>query len=103
MAKSYLKIIEERRKINPRAKYYSFLHQRLMQTKDDSPELLFTKHFFPFIIKEAGAWIYMAIFERFTFRLMKDFRRLVPVFIKKREMVRQRTKISNAEMEKWFE
>lgn len=103
MAKSYLKIIEERRKINPRAKYYSFLHQRLMQIKDDSPNLLFTKHSSSFIIKEAGAWIYMAIFERFTFRLIKDFRRLVPVFLKKRELVKARTKITDAEMERWFE
>lgn len=102
MAKSFIKIIEERRKINPRAKYYSFLHQRLMQIKDDSRELLFTKHFFPFMIKEIGAWIYMAIFERFTFRLVKDFRRLVPVFRRKRQMVKERTKISDSEMEKWF-
>lgn len=103
MAKNYLKIIEERKKINPRAKYYSFLHQRLMQIKDDSPSLLFTKHFPAFIIKEIGAWGYMAIFERFTFRLIKDFYRLVPVFIKKRQMVRERTKVGDAEMAKWFE
>jgi len=103
MAKSFIKIIQERRKINPRAKYYSFLHQRLMQIKDDSPSLLFTKHFFPFIIKEVGAWGYMAIFERFTFRLIKDFRRLVPVFVKKRQLVKERTKITDAEMVKWFE
>jgi len=102
MAKNYIKIIQERRKINPRAKYYSFLHQRLMQIKDDSPKLLFTKHASSFIIKEVGAWIYMAIFERFTFRLIKDFRRLVPVFLKKRELVKARTKISDEEMGKWF-
>lgn len=102
MARSYVKIIEERRKINPRAKYYSFLHQRLMQIKDDSPSLLFTKHFFPFIIKEAGAWIYMSVFERFTFRLIKDFRHMVPIFLMKRELVKERTKVTDAEMEKWF-
>lgn len=102
MAKNYFTIIQERRKINPRAKYYSFLHQRLMQIKDDSPALLFTKHGVPFIIKEVGAWGYMAIFERFTFRLAKDFRRLVPVFQKKRQLVKERTKITDADMEKWF-
>lgn len=103
MAKSYLKIIEERKKINPRAKYYSFLHQRLMQIKDDSPSLLFTKHAAAFIIKEVGAWGYMMIFERFTFRLIKDFYRLVPVFVKKRKLVKERTKVADADMEKWFE
>ncbi|MDD3190470.1 MAG: glycosyltransferase family 2 protein [Candidatus Pacebacteria bacterium] len=103
MAKNYIKIIQERRKIGLRAKYFSFLHQRLMQIKDDSPSLLFTKHFFPFIIKEIGAWGYMAIFERFTFKLIKDFRRLVPVFVEKRKLVKERTKITDADIEKWFE
>jgi GT2 family glycosyltransferase len=102
MARNFIRIIEERRKINPRAKYYSFLHQRLMQIKDDSGNLLFTKHLLPFMMKEIGAWIYMMIFERFTLRLMKDFRRLVPIFIRKRKMVRERTRITDAEMEKWF-
>jgi hypothetical protein len=45
----------------------------------------------------------MAVFEHFTLRLMKDFRRLVPVFIMKRELVKERTRITDAEMEKWFE
>lgn len=102
MARSFLKIIAERRKINPRAKYYSFLHQRLMQIKDDSPSLLFTKHLAAFTIKETGAWIYMMVFERFTFRLFKDFRRLVPVFLQKRQLVKERTTITDREMEKWF-
>jgi hypothetical protein len=35
--------------------------------------------------------------------LIKDFRRLVPVFMKKRKLVKERTKITDAEMEKWFE
>lgn len=102
MAKSYIKIIEERRKINPRAKYYSFLHQRLMQIKDDYPELLFKKHFKEFIVKEVGAWGYMIIFERFTFRLAKDFYRLVPLFVKKRKLVMAKAKVSSEEMAKWF-
>lgn len=102
MATNFLKIIQERRKINPRAKYYSFLHQRLMQIKDDAPSLLFTKHFLPFTIKEIGAWVYMAVFERFTWRLLGDFRRLVPVFVKKRQLVKERTKLTDREMERWF-
>jgi GT2 family glycosyltransferase len=102
MAKSYVKIIQERRKINPRAKYYSFLHQRLMQIKDDYPENLFKKHFREFIVKEVGAWGYMMIFERFTFRLAKDFYRLVPLFVKKRKLVMAKAKATPEEMAKWF-
>lgn len=103
MAKSYLDIIKERRKINVRAKYLSFKHQRLMQIKNDFPSLLFTKHFFSFIMKEIGAWFYMAIFERFIFSILKDLYRDIPVFLKKRKMVMAKKKIGAKEMEKWFE
>lgn len=103
MANSYRQIIAERRKINPNAKYYSFLHQRLMQIKDDYPSLLFGQHFTKFIVKELGAWAYMAVFERFTWRLLKDFRRLVPLFVKKRKLVMERAKVGPQEIGKWFE
>ena len=99
MAKSYLDIIKERRKINVRAKYLSFKHQRLMQIKNDFPSLLFTKHF---LIKEIGAWAYMMIFERFTFRVLKDLYHDVPLFLKKRKMVMAKKRVGAREMEKWF-
>ena len=101
-AKNYLGIIKERRKINTRAKYLSFKHQRLMQIKDDFPSLLFTKHFPRFIVKEVGAWIYMTVFERFTFRILKDLYKDIPLFIKKRKMVMAKKRVSAKEMEKWF-
>ncbi len=103
MAKNYIDIIRERRKINKRAKYFSFKHQRLMQIKDDFPSLLFTKHFFSFIIKEVGAWVYMAIFERFTFSVLKDLYRDIPIFLEKRKMVMAKKRVGAKEMEKWFE
>ncbi len=102
MAKNYIDIIKERRKINNFAKYLSFKHQRLMQIKNDSPSLLFTKHFSQFIIKELGAWVYMIIFERFLFRTLKDLYRDVPLFLKKRKIVMAKKKISVKEMERWF-
>ncbi|MEA1937041.1 MAG: glycosyltransferase family 2 protein [Patescibacteria group bacterium] len=102
-AKNYFDIIRERRKINNFAKYLSFKHQRLMQIKNDFPSLLFIKHFPRFIIKEIGAWIYMAIFERFTFRILKDLYRDLPLFFKKRKMVMAKKRVGVKEMEKWFE
>ena len=102
MAKSYIDIIKERRKINKKAKFFSFKHQRLMQIKNDFPSLLFTKHFPRFIIKEIGAWIYMMIFERFTLRILKDLYRDIPLFLKKRKMVMAKKRIGTREMEKWF-
>ena len=102
MAKSYLDIIKERRKINIRAKYLSFKHQRLMQIKNDFPSLLFIRHFPQFIIKEIGAWTYMIIFERFLFKTLKDLYRDIPIFLKKRKMVMTKKRVSVKEMEKWF-
>jgi len=102
MANNYIDIIKERRKINNFAKYLSFKHQRLMQIKNDFPSLLFTKHFPRFIIKELGAWAYMAIFERFTFKILKDLYRDIPVFLKKRKIVMARRRVSAKEMERWF-
>ena len=102
MAKSYVDIIKERRKINVRAKYLSFKHQRLMQIKDDFPSLLFTKHLPRFIIKEVGAWAYMMIFERFTIKVLKDLYHDVPLFLKKRKMVMAKKRVGAKEMEKWF-
>ena len=102
MAKNYIDIIKERRKISNRAKFFSFKHQRLMQIKDDFPSLLFTKHFPRFIVKEVGAWIYMTVFERFTFGILRDLYKDIPLFIKKRKMVMAKKKVSAKEMEKWF-
>jgi len=102
MAKNYFDIIKERRKINNFAKYLSFKHQRLMQIKNDFPSLLFTKHLPQFMIKEVGAWIYMAIFERFTFRVLKDLYRDVPLFLKKRKLVMKKKRVGAKEMERWF-
>ena len=103
MAKNYINIIKERRKINNFAKYLSFKHQRLMQIKNDFPSLLFVKHFPQFIIKEIGAWIYMAIFERFAFKVLKDLYKDIPLFLKKRKMVMSKKRVSVREMERWFE
>jgi GT2 family glycosyltransferase len=102
MAKSYLSIIKERRKINKRAKYLSFKHQRLMQIKNDFISLLFIKHFPQFITKEIGAWVYMAIFERFAWQVLKDLYRNIPLFLKKRKIVMDRKRVSVKEMERWF-
>lgn len=102
MANNYVDIIKERRKINNFAKYLSFKHQRLMQIKNDFPSLLFTKHLPQFMIKEIGAWIYMMIFERFTFKILKDLYRDIPLFLKKRKMVMKKKRVGVREMEKWF-
>ncbi len=103
MAESYIDIIRERRKINNAAKYLSSKHQRLMQIKNDFPSLLFGKHFFKFVPKEIGAWIYTAIFEGFAWKALKDIWRSAPIFLEKRKMVMAKKKVGAKEMERWFE
>jgi len=102
MANNYLEIIKERRKINNFAKYLSFKHQRLMQIKNDFPSLLFIKHLPQFIIKEIGAWIYIVIFEKSIFKILKDLYNDVPLFFKKRKIVMAKKRVNAKEMEKWF-
>lgn len=102
MAVNYIDIIKERRKISAKAKYFSFKHQRLMQIKNEMPILL-ARHFGEFAIKEIGAWIYMIFFERFALRVLGDFFRTVPKFLKKRKMVMKSKKVAADEMERWFE
>lgn len=103
MAKKYIDIIRERRKINNAAKYLSSRHQRLMQIKNDFPSLLFVKHFFQFVPKETGAWIYTAIFEGFARKVLKDLYRDAPIFLEKRKMVMAKKRVRAKEMERWFE
>lgn len=102
MAKNYIDIIKERRKINNAAKYLSSKHQRLMQIKNDFPSLLFGKHFFEFIPKEIGAWIYTAVFEGFALKVLKDIYRNAPVFLEKRKMIMAKKRVGAKEMERWF-
>ncbi len=102
MAKSYIDIIRERRKINSAAKYLSSKHQRLMQIKNDFPSLLFGKHFFEFVPKEIGAWIYTAVFEGFALKLLKDIWRGALIFLEKRKMVMAKKRVGAKEMERWF-
>jgi len=102
MANNYFDIIKERRKINDFAKYLSFKHQRLMQIKNDFPSLLFIKHFPQFMIKEIGAWVYIIIFEKSIFKILKDLYCDIPLFLKKRKLVMAKKRVSKKEIEKWF-
>ncbi len=103
MAESYIGIIRERRKISNTAKYLSSKHQRLMQIKNDFPSLLFISHFFKFIPKEIGAWVYTAIFEGFAWKALKDIWRDAPIFLEKRKIIMAKKRVGAKEMEKWFE
>jgi len=101
-AVNYFGMIKERLKINKFAKYLSFKNQRLMQIKNEQPVLLF-EHLLWFLPKEIASWIYVILFERYTWKAIRDLFRQAPRAWQKREVIMVQKKVSAKEMEKWFE
>jgi len=97
----YIGIIKERLKINQFGKYHAFKNQRLMQIKDEQVGLLLW-HAPWFIVKELGAWLYVLIFEHYTWKSIKELFRLAPRAWQKRKIIMDRKKIGDQEMRKWF-
>jgi len=102
MATSPFAIVAERRKINPRAKFFSFRNQRLMQLKDEYPPLLF-RHLAWFLPKECAAWAFAILFEGLIVpRAVRDWLRLVPRALRKRAYIMSRRRASLRDMARWF-
>jgi len=100
-ASNYFNIIRERVKINRFSKYLSFRNQRLMQIKNEQAGLLI-KHSAWFLPKELASWFYVFLFERYTWRAIKDLFRQAPSAWQKRKIVMSNRKIKTGRMEKWF-
>jgi len=100
-ATDYVSIIKERRKIGQFPKIFSFRNQRLMQIKNELWSLLF-RHLPRFLLKEIGAWLYVLLFEPYTFEALKELVRLAPRAWKKRKIIMANKKVSDGEMRKWF-
>ncbi len=100
-ARNYFAIIRERLKIDKFAKYVAFKNQRLMQIKNEQPELLL-KHFFWFLPKEVGSWVYVILFERYTWKAISDLFKQAPRAWQKRKIIMVRKRVSNKEMAGWF-
>ncbi len=100
-ATNYLGIIRERLKIGKFAKYLSFKNQRLMQIKNEQPWLLF-KHLPWFLPKEIASWIYVILFEHYTWRAIRDLFRQAPRAWQKRKIIMKRKRVGFAQMAPWF-
>lgn len=101
-ATTFRQIIKERRKINKFSKYVSFKNQRLMQAKNELP-WLYIKHL-PWILpKEICSWIYVLLFEHYTWKAFKDLFRQLPSAFKKRKITMARKRVGVKEIESWFE
>jgi len=100
-AKNPFQIIKARRGIGQFAKFHSFANQRLMQLKNETP-YLFLKHLPRIFLKEAAAWPYVLLMERYGLKSIIEFFRLAPGAIKKRRYIMNKRRITDREMEKWF-
>ena len=101
-AKNYFAIIRERLKIDKFAKYVAFKNQRLMQIKNEQPALLL-KHLPWFLPKEIASWVYVILFERYTWKAIRDLFKQAPRAWQKRKIVMAQKKVSAKEMKRWFE
>lgn len=98
---NYFAIIRERIKIGKFAKYLAFKNQRLMQIKNEQFWIL-AKHLPWFLIKEVSSWFYVLLFERFTWKAIKDLFKQAPQAWQKRKTIMAHKKVSAREMSKWF-
>ncbi len=98
---SYLKIIQERRKVKRYAKFFSFRNQRLMQIKNELWPLLL-KNLPTILLKEIGSWIYVLIFEHNAWQILKDLIKLSPKMCKKRKIIMKNKQLNSQMMAKWF-
>lgn len=101
-ARNYFAIIRERLNINPLAKYYSFKNQRLMQIKNETPRMVM-RHAPRILFKEAGSWLYVLLFERYAIKAIVQLFKEMPSALKKRKIIMAKRRVSEREMEKWFE
>lgn len=99
--KNYLAVAKARRKISEFAKFYSFKNQRLMQIKNELP-LLFFRDFYRIIIKEIAAWIYILLFEKYTWKAIKELLKQIPDAWRKRKIIMAHKRTTARDMKKWF-
>jgi len=101
VAKNPLQIIQARKKVSEFARVHSFVNQRLMLIKNETP-LLFFKYSPKIIAKEFAALTYVLLFEGYGLRATKEFFRLLPGAIRKRRFVMEKRRIKDRDTEKWL-
>ncbi len=99
--KNYLAIASARKKNSEFAKFHSFKNDRLMRIKNELPALFF-RDFYRIIIKEIAAWLYVLIFERYSWKAIRELFKQAPIAWRKRRIIMKRKRVGAKEMSKWF-
>jgi len=100
-ATNYIDIIKERIKIGKLPKHLSFKNQRLTQIKNEQARLLL-KHSPWWLTKEIASWIYVFLFEHYTWKAIRDLFKQAPRAFEKRKIIMAQKKVGEKEMERWF-
>ncbi len=100
--RNYLKVAKARKKISQLAKCHSFKNQRLMQIKNEICSLLLV-HFCRIITKEVGSWMYILLFEKYTWKAIKQLFKQAPKAWRKRKIIMTRKRVRAKEIKKWFQ
>jgi len=100
--KSYLKVAKARKKISDFAKYHSFKNDRLMRIKNELP-VLFFRDFHRIIIKEIAAWLYVLLFEKYTWKAIRELYKQIPKAWRKRKIIMSCKKVGAKKMARWLE
>lgn len=98
---SPIAIAKERQKISAFAKYYSFKNQRLMQIKNEMPEL-FLRDLPRIIIKEIASWLYFFIFEKKRLTLIKELLNQIPAAFQKRKLIMRGKRTNPEKISRWL-
>lgn len=99
--RNYVSVALARRKISKFAKFYSFKNQRLVQIKNELLSLFFRDIFY-ILTKEIAAWIYVLVFERYTWKAIKALIKEIPGAWQKRKVITKRRRVGARKMKKWF-
>lgn len=73
-----------------------------MQIKNELPTLFF-RDFYRIIIKETAAWLYVLLFEKYTWKAIKELFKQAPIAWRKRRIIMRKKRVGAKEMARWFE
>jgi len=99
--RNYFIVIKERLKISKFGKYLAFKNGRLMQIKNEQIGA-FLRHLPWLLPKEVASWIYVLLFEKYTWKAIKDLIKQTPLALRKRKIIMANKRVSSREMASWF-
>ena len=93
--------IKQRKTIPDYKRMLDIRNQRLTMIKNDFPQTV-VRHSVFVVYREALLFLYVLLFERSSLRAYRDIIRMAPLMLKKRKVIRAKSRVSEKEMRQWF-